>query len=197
MFVRASVAATLERRPYSEPVVNSREPSATREQPTNSEPISDAHEPAVPEPSATRETPTNSKPISDARRPAVPVPGGRRKFLHQLGAGMGTVAATVVMADRVRADTQPPAVVLDPLSPYAPRSPKLPAKARSVIVLFMVGGPSATDTFDYKPTLQELNGKPICASSIRFRPIRTTMPLPVINGTRAMSAWERRVWVHG
>ena len=36
-------------------------------------------------------------------------------------------------------------------NPLAPKPPRLPAKAKSVIFLFMYGGPSHIDTFDYKP----------------------------------------------
>src|ERR671929_19617 len=46
-------------------------------------------------------------------------------------------------------------------NPLAPRPPHLPAKARSVIFLFMYGGPSQVDTFDYKPRLYELDGQTI------------------------------------
>lgn len=53
---------------------------------------------------------------------------------------------------------------IDPLSPMAPRAPDFRPRARSVIFLFMVGGPSQIDTFDYKPTLQQLDGKPLPAS---------------------------------
>ena len=39
-----------------------------------------------------------------------------------------------------------------------------PAKAKSVIFLFMVGGPSQVDTFDPKPALEKYNGQPLPAS---------------------------------
>src|SRR5690606_33508960 len=44
--------------------------------------------------------------------------------------------------------------------PFAPRAPHFTPRARSVIFLFMVGGPSQVDTFDHKPLLQKLHGKP-------------------------------------
>lgn len=56
------------------------------------------------------------------------------------------------------------ALVLDPLNPYAPRPPHFAPKAKSVIFLYMVGGPSQVDTFDYKPELQKLHGKPVPTS---------------------------------
>ena len=46
-------------------------------------------------------------------------------------------------------------------NPLAPKPPHFPAKAKSVIFLFMYGGPSHVDTFDYKPKLYELDGKTI------------------------------------
>lgn len=47
------------------------------------------------------------------------------------------------------------------VNPLAPKQPRLPAKAKSVIFLFMYGGPSQVDTFDYKPELYRLDGKTI------------------------------------
>jgi hypothetical protein len=66
----------------------------------------------------------------------------------------------VLMAEQSRAE-RPPAVQIDPINPFAPRPPQFPPKAKSVIFLFQVGGPSHVDTFDYKPELQKLNGKPV------------------------------------
>ncbi len=45
--------------------------------------------------------------------------------------------------------------------PLAPRPPHFPAKAKSVIFLFMDGGPSQVDTFDPKPRLDREHGQPI------------------------------------
>src|SRR5687767_15756746 len=52
---------------------------------------------------------------------------------------------------------------INPLNPFAARAPHFAPKAKSVIFLFMVGGPSQVDTFDYKPELQKLDGKPVPA----------------------------------
>ena len=46
-------------------------------------------------------------------------------------------------------------------SPLAPKPPHHPARAKAVIFLFMYGGPSQVDTFDYKPKLYPLDGKTI------------------------------------
>ncbi len=50
-------------------------------------------------------------------------------------------------------------------NPLAPKLPPLPAKAKSVIFLFMYGGPSQVDTFDYKPNLYALDGKTIAVKT--------------------------------
>src|SRR6478735_1722181 len=67
---------------------------------------------------------------------------------------------SVLMAERSRGE-RPPAVQIDPINPFAPRPPSFAPKAKSVIFLFQVGGPSHVDTLDYKPELQKLNGKPV------------------------------------
>src|SRR5688572_24376951 len=84
----------------------------------------------------------------------------RRDFLARTGAGFGALAmSSLVRLEALGAAKAGPQV--DPLNPYAPRTPNFAPKAKSVIFLFMVGGPSQVDTFDYKPLLQDLNGKPV------------------------------------
>jgi hypothetical protein len=53
------------------------------------------------------------------------------------------------------------------ISPLAPHEPHFPAKARRVIHLFMNGGPSHVDTFDPKPILKKLAGKPLPRANLR------------------------------
>jgi hypothetical protein len=52
-------------------------------------------------------------------------------------------------------------------NPLAPKPPHFPARAKHVIFLFMQGGPSHIDTFDPKPLLNKLHGKPLPASVTR------------------------------
>ncbi|MCP4846345.1 MAG: DUF1501 domain-containing protein [Verrucomicrobiaceae bacterium] len=75
----------------------------------------------------------------------------RREFLHNVGGGFTSLALTGMLAkdgffgqSAIAAKPQP-----------------LPGKAKSVIFLFMYGGPSHMDTFDYKPELYPLDGKTI------------------------------------
>jgi hypothetical protein len=90
-----------------------------------------------------------------------PSSGSRRDFLFRTGAGFGALALGAL--PRLDAQAASPAriPVIDPLNPYAPRPPHFAPKAKSVIFLFMVGGPSQVDTFDYKPELQKLGGQPV------------------------------------
>jgi hypothetical protein len=88
----------------------------------------------------------------------------RREFLWQTGGGfMGTALAGMMGNDffakqSVAADGTSPFKYANPL---AVKKPHFPAKAKNVIFLFMYGGPSQVDTFDYKPKLYPLDGKTI------------------------------------
>ena len=53
-------------------------------------------------------------------------------------------------------------------NPLAARKPMFPARAKRVIFLFMQGGPSHMDTFDYKPELFKSDGKEIDFTGVRF-----------------------------
>ncbi len=81
------------------------------------------------------------------------MPLSRRDWLLSAGGGFGSVVLSSLLADEARA-----AAVADPL---APKPPLKPATAKSVIFLFMEGGPSHLDTFDPKPLLNKLAGKPL------------------------------------
>ena len=82
----------------------------------------------------------------------------RREFVFRLGGGFGALALATMIGKAV-AEQSP--LSIDPVHPFAPRQPHVAPKAKSVIFLYMVGGPSQVDTFDYKPTLQKLSGKPV------------------------------------
>jgi hypothetical protein len=68
----------------------------------------------------------------------------RRQALKSLACGFGYLA----LADLATAS-----------NPLAPRPPHHPPRARRVIFLFMQGGPSHVDTFDYKPLLARADGQ--------------------------------------
>ena len=87
----------------------------------------------------------------------------RREFIHRIGAGFGALAlgALATWECRAAADPRAESPGAGVINPFAPRSPQLPATAKSVIFLYLVGGPSHVDTFDYKPVLQKLGGQPV------------------------------------
>lgn len=79
----------------------------------------------------------------------------RREFLRDAFAGFGGIAfGAMLAAEQARA--QSPHAVGNPL---APKKPHIPAKAKSVIFLFLSGGPSHMETFDPKPLLNQLHGQ--------------------------------------
>ncbi len=87
----------------------------------------------------------------------------RREFLWQAGGAFTSVALAGMLAGDGFLDRQ--AVAADGASKYvnplAPKQPHFTPKAKSVIFLFMYGGPSHVDTFDYKPKLYPLDGKTV------------------------------------
>lgn len=72
----------------------------------------------------------------------------RRESLRQTACGFGGLALAGLCADSAAAANS-----------LAAKKPHLPAKAKRIIFLFMQGGPSHVDTFDYKPLLEKENGK--------------------------------------
>ena len=84
----------------------------------------------------------------------------RREFLSKCGCGFGALAFGYLLGlDGLLARAA--SARIDPLNPLSPRSPQFPARAKSVIWLFMEGGPSHLDLFDPKPTLEKLAGQPM------------------------------------
>ena len=76
----------------------------------------------------------------------------RRELLRASSTGFGAVAlAGLLGSEQARAAAGPLAV----------KTPHFPARAKRVIFLFMHGGPSQVDTFDYKPLLKRDHGKPL------------------------------------
>ena len=98
----------------------------------------------------------------------------RREMIWQTGAGFAGIALTALLdgdnffsglfgnragaATVAAAGTPSPAAGIDLL---APRIVHIPTKVKSCIFLFMYGGPSQVDMFDYKPELQKNDGKTI------------------------------------
>ncbi len=73
----------------------------------------------------------------------------RREMLSTSSAGFGGLALAGLLGQESIA------------GPLSPKAPHYPAKAKSILFLFMHGGPSQVDTFDYKPQLMRDHGKPL------------------------------------
>jgi hypothetical protein len=78
----------------------------------------------------------------------------RRDALSKIGAGMGSIGLAGMMGQGSLSG----ATGSSP-NPLAPKEPHFPAKAKRIIQLFMPGGPSQVDTFDYKPMLAKHAGE--------------------------------------
>jgi hypothetical protein len=85
----------------------------------------------------------------------------RREFLTDAFCGFGSLAFGAMLQAR-----QAKAGYVNPLAPRPPHNPKH-APAKSVIFLFMAGGPSQMETFDPKPVLNKLNGQSMPDSFVR------------------------------
>ena len=101
----------------------------------------------------------------------MPRPMSRREMLGRCATGFGAVALSSLLADPAYGKAK---------SPFAPRKPHHDAKAKSVIFLYMDGGVSQVDSFDYKPRLEKDNGKPFSAkiNPTQFDNIGKTLQSP-------------------
>lgn len=88
----------------------------------------------------------------------------RRDFLTRAGAGFGAMALSVLLAEEAQGQSSRAQTVLDR---GGARLPHFAPKAKSVIWLFMEGGPSHIDLFDPKPELLKLAGQPLPPSFVR------------------------------
>jgi hypothetical protein len=86
----------------------------------------------------------------------------RRDFLTTCCNGMGGLAVASLLASTARAQERK-ALEIDPLRPLSLRPPHVTPRAKRIIFLYQYGGPSQVDTWDYKPLLAQLHGKPVPA----------------------------------
>ncbi len=89
------------------------------------------------------------------RHPFFPHSLTRREMLCKCANGFGGLALLALLAEKSSG-----ALPTAARNPLAPRPSHFPARARSVIFLYMDGGPSQVDTFDPKPQLTKENGQP-------------------------------------
>jgi hypothetical protein len=107
----------------------------------------------------------------------------RREFLGGAGLSIGSMALGALLAqDGVFAAA--PRNAKGDTNPLAPRPPHFPPKIKSVIHLFMAGGPSQLELFDPKPKLQELEGQQIPESYVANKRFAFLKPDAKLLGTR-------------
>lgn len=82
----------------------------------------------------------------------IDAPRSRRQMLRDCAAGFGALALAGMFAERAQASRGS--------NPLVARPPHFAPRAKSVIFLYMDGGPSQVDTFDPKPRLQKEHGQP-------------------------------------
>jgi hypothetical protein len=90
------------------------------------------------------------------------LPLSRRDLLKQAGCGFGYLALAGLAAERAAAETKSRAA-----NPLAPKVPHFAPRAKRVIFLFMQGGVSQVDSFDYKPELIKADGKTLSFDDAR------------------------------
>lgn len=84
----------------------------------------------------------------------------RRALLKRAACGFGSLALAGLTTREALAESARP-------DPLASRTTHFPARAKRVIFVFMQGGPSHVDTFDYKPALEKYDGQKLAFRNSR------------------------------
>lgn len=109
------------------------------------------------------------------QRPIENAPLTRRELLARSGTGFGMLGLASLMSAEQSSASERPANG----NVLCAKPPHFEAKAKSVVHLFMNGGPSHMDTFDYKPELEKHHGKPVPTGNFRTeRPTGGLMKSP-------------------
>src|ERR1051326_2343118 len=87
----------------------------------------------------------------------------RRHFFSRCEMGLGGIALASLLSEEKMFGAAPEGSA----NPMAPRPAHFRPRAKNIIFLFMAGGPSQLELFDYKPKLIELNGKTIPDSYLK------------------------------
>jgi hypothetical protein len=112
-----------------------------------------------------------------------PLAQSRREFLFQAGGGFGAIALSWLLArDGLAVDS--PSSAKTSANLLTAKPPHFPAKAKSIIFMFMVGGPSGIDLFDPKPELLKRQGQPLPESFGRPVSQFTKGDTPLLASTR-------------
>jgi hypothetical protein len=103
--------------------------------------------------------------------------------------GVGSMALTSLMSGSSTAED----------NPHQTQPPHFPPRAKNVIFLFMAGGPTQLETFEYKPQLNKMSGQPIPASFVagkRFAFMDSSHRSELLGSTRTFARHgENGTWV--
>jgi hypothetical protein len=83
----------------------------------------------------------------------------RRQFLQRAGLGCGSLALATLLHQEGLLTAAGAST-----NPLAARPTHFPARAKAIIWIFLTGGPSQVDTFDYKPELQSRDGQTLAGA---------------------------------
>src|SRR5262245_53675871 len=112
----------------------------------------------------------------------IPLASSRREFLCQAGGGFGSLALSWLMARDAHGDVRS-------ANPLAAKPSHFDAKAKSIIFMFMVGGPSPIDLFDPKPELLKRQGQPLPKERGMFVSQFTKGDTPLLASTRKFAKY--------
>ncbi|WP_299467115.1 DUF1501 domain-containing protein [uncultured Gimesia sp.] len=111
------------------------------------------------------------------------IPVSRRSLLRSSACGFGSLAFSGLLS---QASGNTPSVSLR--NPLAPQEPMFTPRAKRIIFIFMQGGPSHVDTFDYKPLLAKKDGE-----QLEFKDSRTIAKTGTFGKEKVMqSLWKFR-----
>ena len=94
----------------------------------------------------------------------------RRHFFSDAGLGIGSLGLASILSGKTLLGKEKAAP--QRTHSLSPRATHFPAQAKRVIYLFMAGGPSQLELFDFKPKLQEMDGQVIPESYVKKQAIR-------------------------
>ena len=107
----------------------------------------------------------------------------RRDFLFQAGGGISGLALAHLLEQQGLLAAEPSAACSAKAlgdNPYALKPPHFKPRAKAVISLFMTGGPSAVDLWDYKPGLTKWAGQPLDEKMVGDVIVRQGYPGPLM-----------------
>lgn len=108
----------------------------------------------------------------------------RRHFFSQCKMGLGAIALGSLLNPTTLGSSMPTRGPESQLNPMLARTPHFQPKAKSVIFLFMAGGPSQLELFDPKPRLQDLHGQAPPASLLEGKRFAFLKGTETLLGTR-------------